>query len=345
MMQRLNDSKWIFIALSLLQSACSSMPGAEQPVADQRYSFALIGDTPYGAPPASDFPPFERLVTAINKQSDLLWVVHTGDMKSSAEDCSNELFRDRLERFSRFKQPFIYTPGDNEWTDCHKVNAGEYEPLERLHRLRELFFAEPGSTVGRQVESQSFTPGYETFVENLRWSQGGVIFTTLHVVGSQNGLAPFDPQSFIQRSEADRIEVKQRIAAALAWIEATFEQANRDKAPAVFLVMHANPALEADHNLPSAEALKASRDGFQEILESLERHTQAYAKPVVLAHGDSHYFRIDKPRLAGNRSLPNFTRVENFGAGAAALHWVKVTVDPTAFNPFLFQPMGVEEGL
>ena len=223
MILRLNGSKWIFFALSLIVlPACQSLPETEPQGRSQRYSFALIGDLPYGVPPASDSPSFERLVATINRQSDLLWVIHTGDIKSSAETCSDEMLRDRLERFSRFRQPFIYTPGDNEWTDCHKVSAGEYEPLERLDRLRELFFDEPGQITGgqgMQVESQRVTPGHETFVENLRWARAGIVFATLHVVGSQNGLAPFDPESFIQRSERDGHEVKQRIAAALAWIE------------------------------------------------------------------------------------------------------------------------------
>ena len=137
------------------------------------------------------------------------------------------------------------------------------------------------------------------------------------------------------------MEVKHRTNAALAWIDTTFQQAIRKEAPAVFLVMHANPALEADHNQPPRETLKSAREGFQEIVESLEQHTLSYGKPVVLAHGDSHYFRIDKPRLTGNRFIPNFTRVENFGVRAK--HWVRVTVDPAAKNPFIFQPLNIED--
>ena len=46
-------------------------------------------------------------------------------------------------------------------------------------------------------------------------------------------------------------------------------------------------------------------------------------------HGDSHYFRIDKPLLdAQGRRLENFTRVETFGDNQANgnndVHWVKV---------------------
>jgi hypothetical protein len=75
------------------------------------------------------------------------------------------------------------------------------------------------------VESLAFIPGYEAFPQNVRCSREGIVFATVHVVGSHNGLAPFDPNSFVQRNETDDIEVEQRISAAMAWIEATFEQA------------------------------------------------------------------------------------------------------------------------
>jgi hypothetical protein len=342
--RRLTLLKWILIALcAILLTACQSVPVAERSENAQRFSFALIGDLPYQVPPFSDYPPLEHLVADINRNKDLQWVIHTGDIKSSRESCSDEMFRDRLNRFRGFDKPLIYTPGDNEWTDCHKVSAGEYHPLERLQRLRELFFPTPGQSLGSermQLESQASTPGYASFPENVRWSREGIVFATLHVVGSHNGLAPFDPEAFVQRSQADDDEVAQRIDAAVAWIAATFRQAVEEQARGVFLVMQANPQLEAGHNLPSGPELAAARRGFTAILESLEEHTLAFAKPVVLAHGDSHYFRVDKPGLIKRRFIANFTRVENFGPGR--VHWVEVTVEPDAKNLFSFKPMIVE---
>ena len=59
-------------------------------------------------------------------------------------------------------------------------------------------------------------------------------------------------------------------------------------------------------------------------------------------HGDSHYFRIDKPLLdASGKRLENFTRVETFGDNAANgnndVHWVKALVDPRSRDVFAFQ--------
>lgn len=68
----------------------------------------------------------------------------------------------------------------------------------------------------------------------------------------------------------------------------------------------------------------------------MENRTAALGKPVVLAHGDSHYFRVDKPRLLNTAFLPNFTRVETFGS--ANVHWIRVQVDPRSEEVFRFEP-------
>ena len=311
-----------------------------------RFTFAMIGDVPYGVAPYSDYPPFDNLVKKINRQKRLKWVIHTGDIKSGSTECSDEMFFDRLDRYNSFNKPFIYTPGDNEWTDCHRVRAGEYQPLERLDRLREVFFATPGETIGgktMEVETQAWIPGYEEFPENVRWSKEDVQFVSLHVVGSNNGLKAFDPASSAVRTEADDAEAERRIDAAIFWINQTFDKAIEEDAPGVFFMMQANPILEVGYALPSGDALSAARLGFTEILSVLEQRTIEYGKPVVLAHGDSHYFRVDKPGLVENGFLGNFTRVENFGS--SRVHWVKIIVNPKSKQVFKFQPMIIQENL
>jgi hypothetical protein len=58
---------------------------------------------------------------------------------------------------------------------------------------------------------------------------------------------------------------------------------------------------------------------------------------VVLVHGDSHYFEVDKPiNLPSGGVLANFTRVETFGARQT--HWVSATIDPSDPNLFQFEP-------
>ena len=87
------------------------------------------------------------------------------------------------------------------------------------------------------------------------------------------------------------------------------------------------------------------RTGFDEFLLALEAETLAFNGPVVLLHGDSHIFRIDKPLLNSRtgRMIENFTRVETFGT--PDVHWVRVIVDTNDPNVFTFKPEIVKKNL
>ncbi|MDV3239966.1 MAG: metallophosphoesterase [Gammaproteobacteria bacterium] len=326
-------------AILLAMGTAQAERHVQHPHGQGPFEFALIGDTPYlaGADPTAGYPQFDRLVAEINRDRKVEWVLHAGDIKNGSTECSDALFYDRLARFSRIAKPLVYTPGDNEWTDCHRINNGQYQPLERLARLREVFFATPGTTLGgvpMQVDSQALRPGYEEFPENVRWTHNGVVFATLHIVGSDNAQAAFQPGSSAVRTQADDDEVVRRNAANLAWLNATFDQAERDGAPGVLIMIQANPGLEFRQD-------GADRTGYEDFLALLESRVAAYGRPVVLAHGDSHFFRIDKPRLLNLAFLPNFTRIETFGAGN--VHWVRVQVDPRSEQVFRFEQEIIEE--
>jgi len=325
--------KYTTLTALALSGAMLGATGAEaaretrRPEGKGPFEFALIGDTPYIASntPGADYPPFDRLVEEINADPQLKWVLHAGDIKNGSTRCSDEMFHDRLLRLSRIEKPLVYTPGDNEWTDCHRANNGAYLPLERLERLRALFFPVAGITLGgapMRVDSQAAYAGFEEFPENVRWMHNGVVFATLHIVGSQNALAPF-----ATRGPDDDAEVARRNAANLAWLDAAFDQAEDEDAPGVLIMIQANPGLEFDQGV-------ADRRGFEEFLATLEARVAAFGKPVVLAHGDSHFFRVDKPQLLAKPFLNNLTRVETFGAGN--VHWIRVRVDPMSPEVFSF---------
>jgi hypothetical protein len=75
------------------------------------------------------------------------------------------------------------------------------------------------------------------------------------------------------------------------------------------------------------------RNHITPLLAALRDETIAFRRPVAAVHGDSHYFRIDKPLLdAKGQRLENFTRVETFGDhqenGNNDAHWLEVNVDP-----------------
>lgn len=103
-----------------------------------RFESALIGDTPYNDAQMQKFLRMQRQIDAAR----LAFIVHDGDFKSGSSVCDDETFVSRKELFDAFAHPFVFVPGDNEWTDCHRANNGGYDPLERLARLRTLFFAD-----------------------------------------------------------------------------------------------------------------------------------------------------------------------------------------------------------
>jgi hypothetical protein len=257
--------------------------------------------------------------------ADLRFVVHVGDILWFP--CSDHAFRDRLARINAIRHPVMYTPGDNEWTDCHEQIAGGYRPLERLERLRTIFFATPGRTLGgtpATVEPQSEDPAFPEYVENVRWRVGGFLFATLHLVGADNATEPFDG-----RTAADDDEARRRTEAALAWLGAAFDLARADRLHGVVIAFHANPGLEAGPE---------PRPGYGPLLEHLGALTEEYAGEVLLIHGDSHTQRVDHP-LHNRRSgepLRNFTRLETYGS--PNIGWVRVVADSTAGRFLAFEP-------
>lgn len=297
------------------------------------FAFALIGDMPYGAVRE---PPFARLVDEINQDNKVDFVAHVGDVKAGSERCDDSLIRHRFGLYQAFQRPFVFTPGDNEWTDCHRVNNGQYYPPERLGFLRSVFFPQVGQTTGgrvRPVRSQADGGAYSEFVENVMFQNQSVMFATVHVVGSNNDLEPWlgiSPTDSCTSPRPDRIaEFERRQAAALAWVDEVFAAAAETKG--VFLLMQANP-----YNLPSNPQLCPS--GFKAFLDRLEARAQQYARPVVLAHGDDHFFFVDQPL----RNLL-FSRVQTYGEGL--VHWVKVHVDPKSSGVFSIEQKIVRSNL
>jgi hypothetical protein len=284
-----------------------------------RFTFALIGDMPYGPEGDAKFP---HLLADLNADRNLSFVVHDGDFKNGSSLCSDAVFLNRLDLFNQSAHPFIYVPGDNEWTDCHRANNGSYDPLERLALLRSLFFAGDHSLGARTLalERQSADPQFASYPENVRWVVHDVLFVGLHIVGSNNNLG---------RTPSGDLEYAERNGANLAWLRQSFELATANALKAVMIVIQANP----NFDLPVTDV---RRSGFNDFLAALETATIAFGGPVVLVHGDSHYFRIDKPMLGSRsrRRIETFTRVETFGENDN--HWLHVAVEPVNPNVFVF---------
>ncbi|MGH8632674.1 MAG: hypothetical protein ACRET7_00930, partial [Burkholderiales bacterium] len=143
------------------------------------FTFGALGDTPYTWFEEAHFPG----MLAKMGGEDLAFVVHVGDFKAARAPCSDELFRQRREWFDLVRHPFVFVPGDNEWTDCGGFQAGGYDPLERLAKLRELFSRGEESLGQRRIRLARQLPDYP---ELARWRHADVLFVTLNVPGNAN---------------------------------------------------------------------------------------------------------------------------------------------------------------
>ncbi len=297
------------------------------------FSFAVWGDTPYSPSEAAAVP---RMVDQINRPN-VDFTVMVGDI-IGGDRCDNKVYTAARDTFDSFEAPLVYTPGDNEWTDCHPFAQ---DPIERLSYVRRTMFSTARSFGARILALSQQRPDYP---ENARWRVGPVVFATLNVSGSNNNHIadtsldePATPRTTADREAAER-EFQARDAADRDWLAQAFKEAKATRAAAVVIVMQADP----DFEVPAANRAGLFADGYDRLLTALAAEATAFAKPVLIVHGDSHRLTIDHPlvHLATGQAVPNVSRTESYGSPDVG--WVKVTVDVTQTEPFHSEPHLVE---
>jgi hypothetical protein len=317
------------------------------------YAIGLWGDLPYSDLQAQVGVP--NLIDDMNRQK-LAFTVHDGDLKGgngtpgsvTPTICSDALYVQALGYFNALHAPAMLTPGDNDWTDCDRASNGAFNSLERLDHERQVFFSTPFSLGMRKMRQEVQTSplclgvsGSTPCVENRRWSHHGVTYVTLNIQGSCNNLcdtAP-DPAEFAARNQAN-----------IAWMKEAFRDAQMRGSAAVMIISQADPGWDLSdgtraplRNPKTLAETDGQPDGFQEFLLALRDEVTVFRKPVAYVHGDSHYFRVDKPfQDSAGRRLENFTRVETYGDnqanGTNDVNWLKVVVDPRSREVFSYQP-------
>jgi hypothetical protein len=270
----------------------------------KNFQFVAIGDTSYVSASQLD-----QLVERINHEPTR-FTIHVGDIKSGSTLCSDEMFARVYSQFMAFDKPLIYTPGDNEWTDCHRKNNGPYDPVERLQKIRGMFFSSDQS-LGRQLltlEQQSAQSTFRHFPENRRWAVENISFATIHMVGSNNNDQPELPSSS---------EFKLRNEANIAWMKEVFATARKQNHKAIVFAMQADTFYD-----PS----KPPESGFVDWLAAFQQEMSSWKKPVLLIQGDSHVFKVDRPLASKGPGLDLVQRL--VVPGALLTDAVVIEVDP-----------------
>jgi len=310
----------------------------------ESFSFGLWGDMPYKK--NGDDRRLPDVLRSIN-QSDIAFSIFDGDIKDGSSKCTDDVYTDALAVFSKMEKPVVYVPGDNEWTDCHRLNNGGYDALERLSHLRKVMFPTP-HVLGKQsmqVTRQGASAG-APYVENVRFSHGPIVFVGLNVPGSNNNLivSSKDCKQKSARSatqcDASNAEFLARDEANIVWLTQTFEMAKNQRSLGVVVVIQGDPGFDLPETEDVDESQQIEFSGYRNFMNHLAQLSSNFNGQVLFVHGDTHFFKIDKPLYSPSRLLTNFTRVQTFGS--PHLHWVKVRVNPGSAHLFEIEPVIVK---
>jgi len=358
------------IALGVMLFCVTPFLVGDNGLKNHQFTFAVFGDQPYlpqsGNQQVYPPPEYQAMIANINT-AKVDFAVHIGDIKAGATLCTNNVYTENLALFNSVASPMVYLPGDNEWTDCHRVSNGGYHALERLAFLRSTFFTS-NQSLGQTtmtLERQSNTPGYEAYVENVRWNKGIVLFVGINMPGSNNNHEMNVATTGANRTAwpGDRLaaeaEYVARNAANIAWINQSFDIAQNDSTiKAVMIFAQANPF---ERFLEPLQDYTTS--GYADFVRTLRYRTIALNKPVAYVNGDTHTWRLDKPLYetypcnvasAGAACTPtatlpitgkieNFIRHEVFAQNDS--HWTLVRVEPQNPNIFVFEQQIVPENV
>ena len=309
----------------------------------QTFSFGLWGDMPYQK--TGDSRKIPALLKSIN-QSDIAFSMYDGDIKDGSSKCTDDIFEAALSMFGQLNKPVVYVPGDNEWTDCHRLNNGSYDPQERLAYLRKTMFPTASSLGKRRMPLMHQGQPGEKFYENTRFSYRRIVFVGLNMPGSNNNRilndkdCAFSSARTPEQCETSNAEYLERDAANVAWMREAFQTAKNQKSPGVVLVVQADPGFDLPETPDVDESREPRLSGYRNFMDKLTLEAEQFKGQVLFVHGDTHFFKLDKPLYSPTRLLPNFTRLQTFGS--PLVHWVRVSVNPKSANVFTVHPVIVK---
>jgi len=313
----------IAIALAMLAASAVHAAPANRVDAANGFSFAVIGNVPERA---EDVGAARALLDAIDAEHPA-FVVHLGNLKGRDESCADTLLEARHDLLDSLISPVVYIPGDHDWSDCQRPAAGGFDPIERLLRVRELFYPDD-STLGQRtmkVMRQSDQAKFRSYRENTRWETGGVLFVTLNVPGDNNNY---------KTAGGRNGEYEDRLEANRQWLARAFNVAHQRKLAGVVIMMQADPLFEDGWerhrapNLLDGLLRRRSHDGYLALKRQLRTLTREYDGAVLLIHGASQTFILDRPlKDEDGRPDPHVMRARTYGAPVLD-RWLEVSVTP-----------------
>lgn len=199
--------------LALLCALSVAGPQAHAQKAKGKHSFAVIGHV------GGDEAALERALSDLVETTPA-FIVANG-IKGANEPCSDKLYARRRELLDEQPRPVVVSLAASDWSECRN-SAGRTAAIERLNRVRELFFAED-KTLGKRtldVTRLSLTAKFRSYAENAMWEVGPVMYATVNV--------PVNNNHFL-REAGRNSEFEDRLVANRAWLQRLFVLARRNK--------------------------------------------------------------------------------------------------------------------
>jgi hypothetical protein len=325
-------------ALALGAAAVPSVSASAAPKAPPGpLTLAVYGDSPYGnsaygpgGVPANTWQREKspQFIDTINSDPSLSEVIHVGDIHSGKQFCTSAYDEDIASLWQSFQKPLVYTPGDNEWADCHKATSvsapGEGggftdasglhyigvsglttdpnqcvdyhcgNPVDNLDLVRSEFFSQPGQTLGSgtlSVVSQAtaYDPNYPTDAQYVENVMWAQHDIVLVTINVPGGSNnDADPWYKAPLSQAQIDERTNRTDADVRWIDAAFALAANQHAKGVVITTQAD-MWDLDGKTPS------HLTNYEPIISEIASKTTAFGRPVLMFNGDSHFYRSDNP--------------------------------------------------
>ena len=287
-----------------------------------RHQFGVIGHSFHNGGGEAKL----KQAIADESESALAFVVVTG-IKGADEPCSDKLYEKRREMFDDARRPMIVAPAASDWSEC-KNSAGRSVAIERLNRLRELFFSEPTSLGVHKLPLTrlSASPRFRSYAENAHWEVGDVLYATVNLPANNNHYRP----------EAGRnSEYEDRLVANRFWLNRLFAMAKREKLDAIVLFSEGDvKALTQPTGLRALLGRASGRqDGFDEPRRQIATLAQGFAGKVLLIDTNS----------TSKGGAPKIEWRGNLGHLSLGSEAVEVKVTPGAASPFTLKNAADEQ--
>ena len=268
--------------------------------AADEFSIAIIAPPPQAANEESTL---QQAISETDNE-DIAFVVVNG-IKAAQEPCSDALYVDRKILFDSAKNGLIVSLAGSDWTQC-KTTSGRSASIERLNRLRELFFADDFSFGTSKIPliRQSAMAKFRSYAENSRWQIGSVLFATVNLPDNNN--------HYLAAGGRNN-EFEDRAVANQHWLQQLVSYARTRKLEALVLFCDSDPMAE-----PLASG---QRDGFSEIRTQIRRLASQFSGRLLLVHS--------APSTSMEAATSSIKWKDNLGTLTIAPGWLRLKISPS----------------